>query len=366
MRSKRSWRVLICLVGILILLSIVPFRSHAAVPLKINYQGSLTDSGGTPINGTKSIVFSIYDVSSGGSALWSETQNVTVTNGVFSVNLGDVNPINLSTLPFDKQYYLGVKVGADIEMTPRRLFTSAGYAFRSELSGTSCPGTSANDIMVKVGPVCVDKYEASVWSSADGTGTQYGASSDDYPSSFPDTGNYSTALYAVSKAGVTPSANITWFQAQQACALSGKRLLTNAEWQMAAAGTPDPGASGNNTANYCNTNRGAAVNTGSSTGGTQPCISNWGVYDMVGNLEEWVADWIQDNSDADGGSTTSATYGDDVLTGIDEGTNETDRFPAALIRGGSWSHTTNAGVFALAAGAGPSTSYLSLGFRCAR
>jgi len=40
---------------------------------------------------------------------------------------------------------------------------------------------------------------------------------------------------------VLPSGCITWFQANQACLLSGKRLLTNREWQGAAASTPDPG-----------------------------------------------------------------------------------------------------------------------------
>src|SRR5271169_2831639 len=38
----------------------------------------------------------------------------------------------------------------------------------------TCAGNSSNDIMVKVGPVCVDKYEASVWQNADGTGKNYG------------------------------------------------------------------------------------------------------------------------------------------------------------------------------------------------
>lgn len=39
-------------------------------------------------------------------------------------------------------------------------------------TGTKCIGNDpVNDIMVKVGPLCVDVYEASVWSGADGTGT---------------------------------------------------------------------------------------------------------------------------------------------------------------------------------------------------
>ncbi len=33
----------------------------------------------------------------------------------------------------------------------------------------NCPGNDANDAMVRVGALCVDKYEASVWDRADGT-----------------------------------------------------------------------------------------------------------------------------------------------------------------------------------------------------
>ncbi|MCM8798695.1 MAG: hypothetical protein NC821_04445 [Candidatus Omnitrophica bacterium] len=103
------------------------------IPHKINYQGYLTDSGGNPVNGTVSILFSIYDVSSGGTALWSETQSVNVNQGIYSVNLGDNNPVNLA---FDKPYYLGVKVGSDSEMTPRIPLTSVGYAFRANTAQT--------------------------------------------------------------------------------------------------------------------------------------------------------------------------------------------------------------------------------------
>jgi hypothetical protein len=226
-------------------------------------------------------------------------------------------------------------------------------------TGTSCVGNSASDIMVKVGPLCVDKYEASVWSVFDGTGTQYGAATDNYPGTFPDTGNWTTQAFAVSKAGVLPSASLTWFQAQQACALSEKRLLTNAEWQMAAANTPD--------STSCNVSSGAVANTGSFAS----CVSNRGVNDMVGNVWEWVADWVQGNTDpwAPSTGTAGASYGDDLMYGtnpaLSQDTGSTN-FPAALLRGGRWIDGTDAGVFALDASVGPSGSSSSFGFRCAR
>jgi len=42
------------------------------------------------------------------------------------------------------------------------------YAAAPPPEGTPCVGTSATDIMVRVGPLCVDKYEASVWSGPGG------------------------------------------------------------------------------------------------------------------------------------------------------------------------------------------------------
>lgn len=225
---------------------------------------------------------------------------------------------------------------------------------------TSCQGNSASDVMVKVGPLCVDKYEASVWSGADGSGTAYGvfAGQTAYPGSFPANGNWTAPLYAVSKAGVLPSTSLTWFQAQQACALSGKRLLTNAEWQMAAAGTPD------NT--NCNVDTGAVANTGANVS----CVSNYQVNDMVGNVREWVGDWMQGDTNpwAPSTGTTNAAYGSDGMNGTNTATWQGggQNFPAAIFRGGRYYSGAGAGVFALDVSRAPSDLLIDLGFRCAR
>lgn len=215
---------------------------------------------------------------------------------------------------------------------------------------TSCQGNSANDVLVKVGPLCVDKYEASVWSNADGTVTQYGTSSDNYPAGFPDTGNWTTQLYAISRAGVTPSRYITWFQAQQACAASGKRLLTNAEWQMAAAGTPDN--------NNCNVS--SVFGVPANTGGNANCVSNYQVNDMVGNLWEWVADWVPASSACPGWGG----FSDDYM--CLSGASSTLTAPGALLRGGNWADGAGAGVFTVYGVYLPTYSSYSIGFRCVR
>ncbi len=220
--------------------------------------------------------------------------------------------------------------------------------------------------MVPVGPLCVDKYEASVWPNPDGPNgldPQLGIMLDDYTTCNDNGNDCKDKIFALSIENVTPSRFITWFQAQQACANSGKRLLTNAEWQMAAAGTPDPGDIDTGF-DECNV---SFANNPVDTGSRASCISNWLVHDMVGNVWEWVADWTQgsmSNIDA----TAGLTYEDDRLIRVNPAVNQGggQNFPAALIRGGRFGLGTDAGAFAMNASLAPSFEAGSIGFRCGR
>jgi len=214
----------------------------------------------------------------------------------------------------------------------------------------------ANDIMVAVGPWCVDKYEASVWSTATG-GTQYGGASDNYLCN--DNGQDCAVgatypIYARSVSGVAPSDEITWFQANMACFNAGKELLPNAVWQAAAAGTADPGSTGSGT--NCNVNGGAKENTGGATG----CVSTWGAEDMIGNVWEWVAEWGTAGSGASGSmgamvevDGTGTGYNNDGQWNIGGNSYTNYAAPAgwiagqipAVLRGGCWGNGADAGVF---------------------
>jgi Phage Tail Collar Domain len=97
-----------------------------AVPQTIGYQGRLYDAKDAPINATLSVAFALYAAASGGTAVWTETQSVTFTNGYFAVQLGAVTPLGGA---FDgTTRYLGVAVGTDPEMTPRAAVASVPYA----------------------------------------------------------------------------------------------------------------------------------------------------------------------------------------------------------------------------------------------
>lgn len=123
------------------------YPTHAASPPShLSYQGRLTDSSGNAVStGTYGIVFSIYTTSSGGSAIWQETQNVYIANGLISTMLGADTALNLD---FNSAtYYLGVKVGTDDEMSPRRQIGAAPYSINSKTLDGAEAGTGANNIL---------------------------------------------------------------------------------------------------------------------------------------------------------------------------------------------------------------------------
>ncbi|MBL7157328.1 MAG: discoidin domain-containing protein [Candidatus Omnitrophica bacterium] len=101
-----------------------------SIPHLIRFQGTLKDRDGIPLEGTLALIFRLYNVETGGSPLWEESQQgINMENGLLDVELGSVTPLNLS---FDEQYWLGVEVESDGEMTPRFKLTAVPYAFTSD------------------------------------------------------------------------------------------------------------------------------------------------------------------------------------------------------------------------------------------
>ncbi len=232
---------------------------------------------------------------------------------------------------------------------------------------------------VQAGTTCLDRYEASVWRVPEPTttnaglvkkiqlgratqadlvaagATQLGTAGDDYAPCAGGGENCANDIYAVSLPSVLPSASITWFQAQEACANARKRLPTNAEWQVGANGTPDPGPDDH--ATDCNTFSAFAV---VPTGSRSSCVSARGAFDMVGNLFEWVADWVPASTACPGWGG----FSDDNMCLA--GASTTANGPGALLRGGDFGHGPAAGPFTVSASFGPSVFGPSIGFRCTR
>lgn len=109
---------------------------YAQTPQLLNYQGKLTNKDGTSASGTFVMIFSLYSNAEGGTALWDETQNVAVTNGIFNVLLGSVRSFADTLFAAKGNRYLGIRVGTEPEMQPRFQLTSVAYAMHANSART--------------------------------------------------------------------------------------------------------------------------------------------------------------------------------------------------------------------------------------
>ncbi len=106
--------------------------SAQTVPVMIPVQGILTDAQEMPVTGNVAMTFTIYDGSD--NSLFAETIPVDVENGFYSVNLGDTQALSPIYFQNGAAVQLGIKVGNDVEMSPRLDFGSVPYAFVSEFA----------------------------------------------------------------------------------------------------------------------------------------------------------------------------------------------------------------------------------------
>ena len=101
----------------------------------VSYQGRLADSAGEPVTGDFGMEFRIYDVSTGGTPLWTElwtgANAVGVADGLFSVMLGSINNTLASSIEGEDELYLGITVDTDPEMVPRVQLSSVPFAMQA-------------------------------------------------------------------------------------------------------------------------------------------------------------------------------------------------------------------------------------------
>jgi hypothetical protein len=90
---------------------------------------------------------------------------------------------------------------------------------KGNLANGNCVVGSGDDAdgMVRIGSICVDKFQARA----------------DFSGCSTDGSTGCTTVAAASTAAGTAASNMTWAQAARACANAGKRLLAPGEWMMA-------------------------------------------------------------------------------------------------------------------------------------
>lgn len=179
-----------------------------------------------------------------------------------------------------------------------------------------------------------------------------------------------------------PVNGVSWYSAKEYCEFRGKRLPTEAEWEKAARGTNGNLYPWGNELATCER---AIIQVGEGKKGIKGCFSKrlepewhmhtssvmsrpagvYGLYDMAGNVHEWVNDWY----------TKSYAACGDKCRGRDpkgpcDGAESCPGYKTRGVRGGSWWWT---GLYARgskrranAPGNMPMENYHHFGFRCAQ
>src|SRR5215831_16040441 len=109
--------------------------ADASVPRLMQFNGTFRPANGEPPAPVEIVTFAIYGDETGGTALWQETQNVTIASGgEYTVALGSTNPAGLPMDVFasGQARWLGVHVErAGESEQPRIRIMSVPYALRS-------------------------------------------------------------------------------------------------------------------------------------------------------------------------------------------------------------------------------------------
>ena len=148
-----------------------------------------------------------------------------------------------------------------------------------------------------------------------------------------------------------PVVGIAWKEAQAFCQWQGKRLPTEAEWEKAARGKrPVKYPWGNEEADKTRLNFNSHVGRTTPVGSYPTGKSDYGVYDLSGNVAEWVQDWH---------------FPEYYLFSPKENPPGPEKGHYKIIRGGNWQNNAEDVRLTYRNATVPKARSKTIGFRCA-
>jgi len=149
-----------------------------------------------------------------------------------------------------------------------------------------------------------------------------------------------------------PAVCVTWAQAVGYCAAAEKRLPTEAEWERAAAGSSRRRFPWGDVEPTCNRAHFDGCGDHTRPVGAHPeGATPEGIHDLAGNVSEWVHDWYD-----------SGTY----WRPFREDPEGSDGGAVRVVRGGSYYDGASLLRASYRYGLNPTSSFSTVGFRCAR
>ena len=174
---------------------------------------------------------------------------------------------------------------------------------------------------------------------------------------FGDSGNlshWSGTDYPAGKAD-HPVRDVSWAAAAVYAGWAEKRLPTEAEWEYAARGGPAGKKYPWGDAEPTSADANYAENVGDTTPVGQYAANGYGLYDMAGNVSEWCLDEYDADFYAESANSRNPFAGDFENSQLDA---------KRVLRGGSWSDSTQSLRVADRTQSSPSDANAFTGFRC--
>ncbi len=160
--------------------------ARADAPAVIPLQGTLAEADGGPVHGVHVLRFAIHDSETGGTPLWTETQDVVVTDGMLSTLVGESQPLDLALFRDNGVLWMEIAVDASPPFPRMQLATTPYAAFAQYAGDARSVGGVAASGLARTGHEHDDRYYTETELGAAGSASVHWGNLAGVPAGFAD------------------------------------------------------------------------------------------------------------------------------------------------------------------------------------